>query len=368
MSESANGEAIGHRPSVIGYPPSAVSGHTRLVGTTRLVGVIGWPVSHSLSPRMHNAAYAALGLDWAYVPLPVSPERVGNAVRGLVALGFAGANVTVPHKQTVIPYLDELTSVAQAIGAVNTIIVRPDGSLLGDNTDGAGFMADLRAHGVRVGEGQRTGTDKRITPENPAYTVSPLHPVPVSPCHRVLVLGAGGAARSVVYALAEAGATVAVVNRTLDKAQEICQTVGAALEFTAESAEGMKISASSASSAVKTWHGEGKGSRLSAHPFPDALAGLAEEADLIVNTTSLGLHAGDPQPWDASVVFRPGQVFYDLIYNRPTELLALARSQGATAFAGLGMLIHQGARSAALWTGKNADEFAHLMREGLRTP
>ena len=92
---------------------------------------------------MHNAAYAALGLDWAYVPLPVAPERVGDAVRGLVALGFAGANVTVPHKQAVIPYLDELTPVARAIGAVNTIVVQPDGSLLGDSTDGAGFMADL---------------------------------------------------------------------------------------------------------------------------------------------------------------------------------------------------------------------------------
>ena len=112
----------------------------------------------------------------------------------------------------------------------------------------------------------------------------------------------------------------------------------------------------------------GAAGRLSAHPFPDALAGLAEEADLIVNTTSLGLHAGDPLPWDASVAFRPGQVVYDLIYNRPTELLALARSQGATALDGLGMLVHQGARSAALWTGKDADELAHLMREGLRTP
>ena len=335
---------------------------------TRLVGVIGWPVSHSRSPQMHNAAYAALGLDWAYVPLPVAPERVGDAVRGLVALGFAGANVTVPHKQAVIPYLDELTPVARAIGAVNTIVVQPDSSLLGDSTDGAGFMADLRAQGVLVGEGQRIETDKRITTEGPAYTVSPPHPVPASPCHRALVLGAGGAARSVVYALAEAGVAVAVVNRTLDKAQDICQTIGAALELTAESAEGIKTSATSASSAVRRWHREGKDGRLSAHPFPDTLAGLAEEADLIVNTTSLGLHAGDPLPWDASVAFRPGQVVYDLIYNRPTDLMALARSQGATALDGLGMLVHQGARSAALWTGNDADKLAHLMREGLRTP
>jgi len=306
---------------------------------------------------MHNAAYAALGLDWAYVPLPVAPERVGDAVRGLGALGFAGANVTVPHKHAVIPFLDELTPIARAIGAVNTIVVRPDGSLLGDSTDGAGFMADLRTQTANC-KSQTEARDLQF---------------PSLQFVRVLVLGAGGAARSVVYALAETGATVAVVNRTLHKAQEICQTIGAALEVTAESAasaEGMKTSASSASSAssaVKTWHGEGRRSRLSAHPFPDALAGLAEAADLIINTTSLGLHAADPLPWDASVAFRPGQVVYDLIYNRPTELLARARSQGATALDGLGMLVHQGARSAALWTGKDADELAHLMREGLRT-
>ena len=173
---------------------------------------------------MHNAAFAALGLDWAYVPLPVAPERVADAVRGLVALGFAGANVTVPHKQAVIPYLDELTPIARAIGAVNTIVVRPDGSLLGDSTDGAGFMADLRAHGVLVGEGQRIETDKRIMPEDPAYTMSPLHPVP---CPRVTVSSSRavdarsrdrrrrrGTVRSSTP-LAEAGATIgAASNRT----------------------------------------------------------------------------------------------------------------------------------------------------------
>jgi shikimate dehydrogenase len=364
-SESANGEAIGHQPSAIGYPPSTIT------GSTRLVGVIGWPVSHSRSPQMHNAAYAALGLDWAYVPLSVAPERVGDAVRGLVALGFAGANVTVPHKQAVMPYLDELTPIARAIGAVNTIVVRPDGSLLGDSTDGAGFMADLSAHDVLVGAGQRIETDKRITPKNSAYTVSPLHPVLLSPCQRVLVIGAGGAARAVVYALVETGATVAVANRTLATAQELCQTIGAALRFTAETPRAQRDSSVLSDlnvSAVNSSLARGAASRLSAHPFPDALAGLAEEADLIVNATSLGLHAGDPLPWDASVAFRPGQVIYDLIYNRPTELLALARSQGATALDGLGMLVHQGARSAALWTGQDEAELAHLMREGLRTP
>ena len=309
---------------------------------------------------MHNAAYAALGLDWAYVPLPVPPERVGDAVRGLAALGFAGANVTVPHKQAVTPFLDELTPVAQAVGAVNTIVVRPDGSLLGDNTDGVGFMADLRT--------QTANRKSQIA--------------------RALVIGAGGAARAVVYALVEAGATVAVANRTLDKAQELCQTIGAALEFTEPTSqpppthstslggqvyEGRDdllppLLAGEGGRGVRFPSAQGPAERLSTHPFPFALPELAAAADLIVNTTSLGLHADDSLPWDASVPFRPGQVVYDLIYNRPTELLALARAQGATALDGLGMLVHQGARSAALWTGKNADELAHLMREGLRTP
>jgi len=175
----------------------------------------------------------------------------------------------------------------------------------------------------------------------------------------------------VVYALVETGATVAVANRTLATAQELCQTIGAALIFTAETQRAQRDSSVLSDlsvSAVNSSFARGAAGRLSAHPFPDALAGLAEEADLVVNTTSLGLHAGDPLPWDASVAFRPGQVVYDLIYNRPTELMALARSQGATALDGLGMLVHQGARSAALWTGKDADELAHLMREGLRTP
>lgn len=289
-------------------------------GQTRLVGIIGWPVGHSLSPRMHNAAFAALGLDWAYVPLPVPPERVGDAVRGLAALGFAGANVTVPHKQAVIPFLDDLTPVARAIGAVNTIVVRPDGLLLGDSTDGAGFMADLQAHGVRVGQGHRMKTDEGM--------VSGHTRIAVSPCHRVLVLGGGGAARAVVYALAESGAAVTVANRTPEKADRLCQDMAAALPAVA--------------------------GRLRACRWPDDLAAQAAEADLIVNTTSLGLHEEDPMPWDAAVAFRPGQVVYDLIYNRPTELLAAARSQGATACNGSGMLVCQGALAFELWTGRAA--------------
>ncbi len=149
-----------------------------ITGKTAIVGLIGWPVGHSVSPPMHNAAFDALGLDWRYVPLPVditSPAQVEHAVAGLYALGMRGANVTVPHKQNVMPFVDELTLAADAIGAVNTIVVCEDGSLLGDNTDARGFVADLHAHQVSL-----AGAN-------------------------ALVLGAGGSARAVVYGLAEAG-------------------------------------------------------------------------------------------------------------------------------------------------------------------
>jgi shikimate dehydrogenase len=281
-----------------------------ITGRTRLVGVIGWPCAHTLSPRMHNAAYIALGLDMVYVPLPVPPDRVGEAVRGLAALGFAGANVTVPHKSAVLPYLAELTPIAAALGAANTLTVRPDGSLAGDNTDAHGFMADLRAHGFEPGPGTRA-----------------------------LVVGAGGAARSVVYGLAEAGATVAVANRTLERAEELCQLVARALP-TAET-------------------------HLSAHPFPVGLARFARDADLVVNATSLGLHGtDDPLPWDGAVSLHPGQLVYDLIYG-DTPFLALARSQGARAVDGLGMLVRQGARAAALWTGQDEGALARWMQKEL---
>ena len=159
---------------------------------TTLVGLIGWPIGHSVSPAMHNAAFAALGLDWRYVPLPVDPAlpgAVGDTVRGIRAMKFRGINVTVPHKQAVLPFLDRIAPAAQAMRAVNTIIVQPDGSLIGDNTDAPGFVADLRAHGVEPSQ------------------------------QRVLVLGAGGSARAIVYGLAQASAMhITVANRSTERA------------------------------------------------------------------------------------------------------------------------------------------------------
>ena len=125
-------------------------------GQTRLLGIVGWPIQHTLSPTMHNAAFAALGMNWAYLALPVPPRQLGTALLGMVALGFRGGNVTVPHKRAVMPHLNDITKSAQAIGAVNTIVVDDDGQTVGDNTDWAGFLATLRAQGF-VARGRRAG-------------------------------------------------------------------------------------------------------------------------------------------------------------------------------------------------------------------
>lgn len=270
-----------------------------LSGKTNIVGLIGWPVSHSVSPPMHNAAFAALGLDWCYVPLPVPIEpsdRIGEAVRGLRALGLRGANVTVPHKQAVMPHLDWLTPAAQAIGAVNTIRVEADGALSGDNTDAPGFVADLREHGVEpMGK-------------------------------NVIVLGAGGSARAVVYGLAASGALdILIVNRTLDKAESLAAQMQALFP----------------------------NCRMAAPPFAHQLADVADQADLIVNTTSLGMTPHiEGLPWDPTVPFRANQAVYDLVYNPPqTRLLQKAVADDAQAIGGLGMLIWQGAIAFERWTG-----------------
>jgi shikimate dehydrogenase len=287
--------------------------HFPLSGKTNIVGLIGWPTGHSVSPAMHNAAFAELGLNWSYVPLPVSTEpaaRIGEAVAGLRALGLRGANVTVPHKQAVMPYLDRLSPAAGAIGAVNTIRVEADGTLFGDNTDARGFVADLRDHGV-----------------DPAAL-------------RVLVLGAGGSARAVVYGLAEAGCrNIIISNRTLARAEELA---GAMQEHFPHCP-------------------------ITAHGLPEAIHAAAGQADLIVNTTSLGMTPNvETTPWDEEVAFRPGQTVYDLVYNPPqTQLLQQATVDGARVIGGLGMLIWQGALAFELWTGLTPS-VATMRRAALR--
>ena len=272
---------------------------TDINATTTLVGLFGWPVSHSISPQMHNAAFVARQMNWRYLAFGVPPERVQEAVAALPALGLRGVNVTVPHKQAVMPHLHHWTAAAEAIGAVNTIIVGEDGQLTGDNTDAAGFIADLHAHKV-----------------DPAGK-------------RALVIGAGGSSRAVVYGLAEAGVhSVTILNRTVAKAVELAAAMQSYFP---------EISIGSAA-------------------FPDGVTANAESADLIVNCTSLGM---DPRveglPWEEDVEFREDQIVYDLVYNPAmTRLLQLASTDGATALGGLGMLVYQGAIAWEKWTGEAA--------------
>jgi shikimate dehydrogenase len=263
-----------------------------------LTGLIGWPLGHSVSPAMHNAAFEALGLDGRYVALPVPPEQVGSLVRGLHGRGFRGVNVTIPHKQAVMPLMDELSEPARLIGAVNTIIVEPDGRLCGDNTDWLGFLHPLDARGFDLAG------------------------------KSVLLLGAGGAARAVVYALVQRNiAHLILWNRTPDRAIELA------------------IHAATLDSALTI-----DNSHLT---IDNCQVGIAN-ADLIVNTTPAGMwpHV-DESPWPADVPFPAGALVYDLVY-RPerTQLLRQAGAAGCSTQGGLEMLIVQGAVAFELWMGQ----------------
>lgn len=272
-----------------------------ITGRTRVVGIIGDPVAHSRSPAMHNAAFAALGLDWVYVPFPVAGANVTAAVAAVRALGLAGVNVTVPHKEAVIPHLDALTPLARRIGAVNTIVNR-GGRLLGDNTDVHGFAATVRQQRLRL-----------------------------RGCH-VLIIGAGGAARAVLFALADAGVgRVTIANRTAARASALAQRMRGLRRDTVSLA---------------------------------ALAddGLLGDVAMVVNTTSLGLHTTTFPPLAAAAT-RRGCVFIDLLYGGDTPFLHRARAAGRRTCDGAEMLLHQGGRAFTIWTGRRAP--LSVMREVL---
>lgn len=271
-----------------------------LTGKTTVTGIIGWPVSHSLSPVLHNAAFAALGLDWIYVPFPLAPDALPQGISGLKALGVAGFSVTIPHKVAIIPFLDEVTPDAQLIGAVNTVVAR-DGKLVGYNTDGIGLIAAL-AGKLSCDPGGK----------------------------RVLVLGAGGAARSAVVSLAGAGASeVTIANRSLDTAQALATLVAGHLP----------------------------GTTFSARPLSELSdPGLLGSFDLLVNTTSVGM-AGDSFPGLALKALKPGACIYDMVYAPAvTPLLAQAGALGIPCANGLGMLVAQGEAAFRIWTGAVAPE------------
>src|SRR5581483_4283509 len=281
---SAEGRSPPQGPPVT---PAAGPALPPLSGHTRVVGVIGDPVSHSLSPALHNSAFEALRLDWVYVAFPVPRGRGADAVAAIPALGLVGFNVTMPHKEDVAAACDELTPDAAALRSVNTVVARPGGRTLGDSTDGPGFLDALADEDVAVA-GQP-----------------------------VLVLGAGGAARAVVLALGRAGATVTVAARRPEAA-----------ESAAALAPGAR-----------------------ATPL---VAADPSGFSVVVNATPLGMAGGDALPLDPEAL-HPGQAVVDLVYHpADTPLLTSARRQGAVAVNGLGMLLHQAARSFTLWTGRPA--------------
>jgi shikimate dehydrogenase len=279
----------------------------RISGATRVVGIIGDPVAHSLSPAMHNAAFAALGLDMVYVPLPVAAGQLGAAVGGLAALGFRGANVTVPHKGAVVPFLSWLDDDARLAQAVNTIVV--DGRLSrGYNTDIDGARSALVE---ACGESLRGES--------------------------ALLLGAGGAARAVALALARLGVRVTVCNRTAEKAAHVVDLVRAAEP-----------------SAVGRWL-----------PFEGLTPGEVAGHRLLVNATSLGMGGAGKVPAPLVDTVTAGQVVFDVVYGHTeTDLLRRARERGAVVVDGLAMLVAQAAAAFGLWTGRSAPR--DVMRQALQ--
>lgn len=274
---------------------------------------MGWPVEHSLSPAMHNAAFAAAGLDFSYIPFPVQPERVKDAIMGIRALGLRGVNVTVPHKQAVLPYLDKMGPLARLLGAVNTII-NDNGVLRGENTDGYGFIQALREGAGFEAKGKSCA-----------------------------IIGTGGAGRALAFTLALEGASrLTLVNRPLDWAETVAKEMqDKAKDLPQPLAE------------VKVFGLDDSG-----------LASQLAECDLIVNSTSLGMHEGDPSALPGEA-FHDKAIVCDIVYTQPETLFSrLAKERGCRTVHGLGMLLHQGARAFELWTGQKPD--VEVMRKTLK--
>jgi len=275
----------------------------RISGRTRLCGVIGDPIAHTMSPAMHNAAFTQMGLDYLYVPFRVKPEGLGKAIDGMRALNIRGLNVTIPHKVTVIPLLDELDPLAERIGAVNTI-TNDDGVLTGSNTDASGFLQALLGRGIEP-EGKR-----------------------------IVILGAGGASRAISFILAERGAHLVILNRRLERAGKLAS----------------RLSAIS--------HREVKTLEL----VEENLAQVLDGADILVNATSVGMSPNSNETPVSFNLLKPGLVVYDIVYNPiKTRLLREAEEAGAETISGVDMFVWQGALAFERWTGIKAP--LELMRE-----
>jgi len=260
-----------------------------LSGKARLAGVMGWPVSHSRSPRLHGYWLRRYGIDGTYVPLPVAPKNLPAALTALPLLGFRGVNLTLPHKEAAVRLCDVIDGHARRIGAVNTVVVGEGGKLLGGNTDGYGFLENLRQESVW----QAT--------DGPA-----------------VLLGAGGAARAIAVALLDAGVSrLRIVNRTIARAEALADALGGPVE-------------------VIAW---------------EKRSAALRDATLLVNTTTLGMTGAPPLELDLSRLPREA-VVNDIVYvPLETQLLAGARARGNPVVDGLGMLLHQARPGFEKWFG-----------------
>ena len=290
-------------------PDAVVSvGNVRaLDSSTTLYAVIGDPIKHSKSPLMHNAALQSLDVNGIYTAFHVPPDELEQAIKGIRALGIGGVNVTIPHKERVMAYLDNIDESAQVIGAVNTI-VRRDGKLIGYNTDGLGYVRSLKEEMI-----------------------------PHVSAARILLIGAGGAARGIAYALLKEGCQELIIaNRTVERAQALADDLSP--------------------------YGP-----IRVVPLLDAPVIDAEQVDIVINTTSVGMHpdvAAIPLNPDW---LQPHMIVSDIVYNPlETALVQAAQRTGCRTHSGLGMFVYQGAIAFEMWTGKQAP--AELMRqEVLRT-
>lgn len=280
----------------------------KIGGNSRIFGIIGFPVKHTLSPHFQNAAFASLGMDALYVPFEVAPRDLKAAVRGLKALGISGVNVTIPHKQAVLPLVDELSAEARGIGAANTIVFR-NGKAKAYNTDGEGFIRSLKG-------------ELKMNPKG----------------RSVLLFGCGGAAKAIAFVLAREGArSVSFVDQVEKRAKEL---------------------------AAKT---KKDFPRCGAKHIPFLRSRIDEEAldsDLLVNASPVGMHKGDSCIINPKALHKDLAV-YDIVYNpQATPLLKEAKKRGIRASGGLGMLLYQGVLSFELFTGRKAP--VSVMRAALK--
>ena len=274
-------------------------------GRTRLCGVIGYPIEHTMSPAIHNAAFSKMGMDYLYVPFRVKPEDLAKAIEGMKALNIRGLNVTIPHKVNVIPLLGELDPLAGKIGAVNTI-TNDDGVLKGYNTDASGFLQALLEKGIDP-KGKNT-----------------------------VILGAGGASRAISFVLTERGANLVILNRLveLNWAEELAKRLSTIFDREVKALELVQAN----------------------------LAKVLNSANILVNATSVGMSPNIGETPVPSSMLKPDLIVFDVVYTPiKTRLLSEAKAAGAATISGIDMFAWQGALAFENWTGVKAP--LELMRE-----